>query len=110
MPTWQSFRYGTAGAPVPARCCAAACQRETGAMHGRGQGGVNPDSKKAVRRRKEARERQPEHHAAGLGDEIEAASLATSKSRAARKRSRQVDEDEARAVARARPPRAAGRD
>lgn len=59
-------------------------------------GGANPDSKKAVRRRKEARERQPEHHAAGLGDEIEAVSLATSKSRAARKRSRQIDEDEAR--------------
>ena len=64
-------------------------------------GGVNPDSKKAVRRRKEARERQPEHHAAGLGDEIEAVSLATSKSRAARKRSRQIDDDEVRLHARA---------
>ena len=59
--------------------------------------GANPDSKKAVRRRKEARERQPEHHAAGLGEEIEAASLATSKGRAERKRSRQIDEDEVRA-------------
>ena len=60
-------------------------------------GGLNPDSKKAVKRRKEAKARQPEHHAAGLGDEIEAASLATSKGRAERKRSRQIDEDEARA-------------
>ena len=65
-------------------------------------GGVNPDSKKAVKRRKEAKARQPEHHAAGLGDEIEAASLATSKGRAERKRSRQIDEDEARARTRSR--------
>jgi hypothetical protein len=65
---------------------------------------ANPDSKKAVRRRKDARERQPEHHSAGLGDEIEAASLATSrKSRGAGKRARAVDEDEARR-ARVLPP------
>ena len=65
-------------------------------------GGANPDSKKAVKRRKEAKARQPEHHAAGLGDEIEAASLATSKGRAERKRSRQIDEDEARERSRSR--------
>jgi hypothetical protein len=58
---------------------------------------ANPDSKKAVRQRKDARERQPERHTAGLGDEIEAASLATSrKSRGTGKRARAVDEDEAR--------------
>ena len=73
-------------------------------------GGVNPDSKKAVRRRKEARERQPEHHAAGLGDEIEAVSLATSKSRAARKRSRQIDDDEVRCRAAQPHAHPAGRD
>ena len=57
----------------------------------------NPDSRKAVKRRKEEQARRPKQHAAALGDEIEAASLApSSRQRAGGKGSRPVDEDQAR--------------
>jgi hypothetical protein len=61
------------------------------------QGPANPDSRKAVKRRKDEAARRPQRHGAGLGDEIEAASLApSSRQRAGGKRSRPQDEDEAR--------------
>ncbi len=62
-------------------------------------GALNPDSRKAVKRRKEEKARRPERHAAGLGEEIETASLApSSRNRVGQKRSRPQDEDEARGV------------
>ena len=54
----------------------------------------NPDSKKAVKARRDAAARKPELHSAGLGDEIEAASLAPSREKGSKKRSRAVGEDE----------------
>lgn len=56
-----------------------------------------PDSKKAVKRRKEAAARKPRQHGAGLLEELETASLAPStRRRAGQKRGRAQDEDEAR--------------
>ena len=55
-----------------------------------------PDSKKAVKARKEARERKPEVHELALGEAIETVSQVGSKARLGKKRGRVQEEEEVR--------------
>ena len=72
-----------------------------------------PDSKKAVKARKEARERKPEVHELALGEAIETVSQVGSKARLGKKRGRVQEEEEVRSLSTSRggggcaPPRCA---
>jgi len=58
------------------------------------QSTANPDSKKAVKARKDAASRKPEHHVAGLGEEIDNAALAQPSHRPTKKRGRSAGDEE----------------